>query len=167
MQDKKEQSKFENFLIRFKALIESYQTITPEPEEQPKQQVTKQKKQKRQKDPLAPKMPKSAFIFYFQDKREKFQQQYPNLQFQEITKLIANEWKDLPKEIQQSYHDKAFNDRSRYSQESQLYCTQTGKKFNGKSLTKTNKQSAKNEKIQQKVDQDEENDSFGADIGQE
>ncbi|CAD8206779.1 unnamed protein product [Paramecium octaurelia] len=167
MQDKKEQSRFENFLIQFKALVESYQITTPEPEEYPKPQITKQKKQKKQKDPLAPKMPKSAFIFYFQDKREKFQQQYPNLQFQEITKLIASEWKDLPKEIQQSYHDQAFKDRSRYSQESELYCTQTGKKFKGKNQAKSNKSNAKQEQLQQKVDQEDENDSFGADIGQE
>ncbi|CAD8127153.1 unnamed protein product [Paramecium sonneborni] len=168
MQDKKEQTRFENFLRQFRDLIDSYLAPTPEPEEQPKQQITKQKKQKKQKDPLAPKMPKSAFIFYFQDKREKFQQQYPNLQFQEITKLIASEWKDLPKEIQQSYHDQAFKDRSRYSQENELYCTQTGKQINGKSQSKTNKSSAKKEKVQQKVDQqDEDNDSFGADIGQE
>ncbi|CAD8114497.1 unnamed protein product [Paramecium primaurelia] len=167
MLDKKDQSKFQNFLLQLKALVDSFLIPSPEPEEQPKPQVTKAKKQKKQKDPLAPKMPKSAFIFYFQDKKEKFQSQYPNLQFQEITKLIASEWKDLPKEIQQQYHDQAEQDRNRYSQEQELYQTQSGKQVNGKSQTKANKSSAKKEKIVKTLDQEEDNDSFGADIGQD
>ncbi|CAD8170609.1 unnamed protein product [Paramecium octaurelia] len=167
MLDKKDQSKFQNFLLQLKALVDSFLIPSPEPEEQPKPQVTKAKKQKKQKDPLAPKMPKSAFIFYFQDKKDKFQLQYPNLQFQEITKLIASEWKDLPKEIQQQYHDQAEQDRSRYSQEQELYHSQTGKQVNGKSQAKANKSSAKKEKIIKTVDQEEDNDSFGADIGQD
>ncbi|CAK79267.1 unnamed protein product (macronuclear) [Paramecium tetraurelia] len=175
MLDKKDQSKFQNFLLQLKALVDSFLLPSPEPEEQPKTQVTKAKKQKKQKDPLAPKMPKSAFIYYFQDKKDKFQSQYPNLQFQEITKLIASEWKDLPKEIQQvslqknnqQYHDQAEQDRNRYSQEQELYHSQTGKQVNGKSQAKANKSSAKKEKIIKIVDQDEDNDSFGADIGQD
>ncbi|CAD8122245.1 unnamed protein product [Paramecium sonneborni] len=167
MQDKKDQSKFQDFLLQLKALVDSFLNPSPEPEEQPKPQVTKAKKQKKQKDPLAPKMPKSAFIFYFQDKKERFQSQYPNLQFQEITKLIASEWKDLPKEIQQQYHDQAEQDRNRYSQEQELYQTQTGKQPNGKSQAKANKSSAKKEKIIKPLDLEEDNDSFGADIGQD
>ncbi|CAK68346.1 unnamed protein product (macronuclear) [Paramecium tetraurelia] len=173
---KKDQGKFQNFLLQLKALIDSFLAPSPEPEEQPKAQVTKAKKQKKkQKDPLAPKMPKSAFIFYFQDKKDKFQSQYPDLQFQEITKLIASEWKDLPKEIQQvsqpktkqQYHNSAEQDRNRYSQEQELYQSQTGKQPNGKGQAKANKSSAKKEKIIKILDQDEENDSFGADIGQD
>ncbi|CAD8198091.1 unnamed protein product [Paramecium pentaurelia] len=168
MLDKKDQGKFQNFLLQLKALIDSFLAPSPEPEEQPKPQVTKAKKQKKkQKDPLAPKMPKSAFIFYFQDKKERFQSQYPNLQFQEITKLIASEWKDLPKEIQQQYHVQAEQDRNRYSQEQELYQSQTGKQPNGKGQAKTNKSSAKKEKIIKTLDLEEDNDSFGADIGQD
>ncbi len=36
----------------------------------------KPKKSKKAKDPLAPKMPRSAFIIYFQEKKEKFMQKY-------------------------------------------------------------------------------------------
>lgn len=37
------------------------------------------KKIKRCKDPLAPKMPRSAFIIYFQVMKEKFMKQYPSM----------------------------------------------------------------------------------------
>ncbi|CAD8124964.1 unnamed protein product [Paramecium sonneborni] len=167
MQDKKDQSQFKNFLLKLRVLIDELLKPTPDPEEQPKPQVRRAKKQKKQKDPLAPKMPKSAFIYYFQDKKEKFQFQYPNIQFQEITKLIANEWKDLPTEIKQLYHNQAEQDRNRYSQEQELYKSQTGKQSNGKGQAKANKSSVKIEKIIKTLDQEDDNDSFSADIDQD
>ncbi|KAM3136923.1 hypothetical protein pb186bvf_011008 [Paramecium bursaria] len=151
---------FANFLRQVKDLCDQYLIQIDEPQAQTVQ-VQKQKKTKKVKDPLAPKMPKSAFIYYFQEKREKFHKEYPDLQFQQITKLIANEWKELSKEKQQQYHDQFDIDRKRYQAEMEVYHQLNG---NTKKIAKKTKGGAKKEKI---IIEQEQEDSFGANIDDE
>jgi len=43
------------------------------------------------KDPNAPKKPSTAYILYFQERKPKYVEKYPNMVITEITKLIGKE----------------------------------------------------------------------------
>lgn len=73
------------------------------------------------KDPNAPKKPTTAYIRYFQDRKPYYMLQNPNMPITEITKLIGREWKELPKEKQQYFLDKAIQDKERYRLENNKY----------------------------------------------
>lgn len=79
------------------------------------------KRLKSPKDPNAPKKPTTAYIRYFQDRKPYYMLQNPNMPITEITKLIGREWKELPKEKQQYFLDKAIQDKERYRQENNKY----------------------------------------------
>lgn len=50
------------------------------------------------KDPDMPKKPTTAYILYFKSRKEKYLSEYPNSGITDITKLIAKEWGELPRE---------------------------------------------------------------------
>jgi len=51
-------------------------------------------------DPDMPKKPTTAYILYFKSRKEKYLSEYPNSGITDITKLIAKEWGELPREKQ-------------------------------------------------------------------
>lgn len=58
-------------------------------------------KPKKKKDPNAPKGPGNVFFLYCRFERDKIKDQYPNESLGDITKILAQKWKDLPKDEKQ------------------------------------------------------------------
>ena len=86
------------------------------------------KKEKKQKDPNAPTKPASAYILFGKAKREEIKKENPDLDGKEITKKIAEAWKEYKEtnpnnEFQQEYeklketYDKAIEDYKNTSKE--------------------------------------------------
>ena len=72
---------------------------------------------RRKKDPMAPKAPLNAYLLYFNEERSDMRQKNPGMSFGELTKIIANKWKDLSTEEKQRYINEAEMDKERYSKE--------------------------------------------------
>lgn len=54
-----------------------------------------------------------GYIRYLNDRREAVRTANPALSFAEITKILANEWSNLPVDKKQQYLDAAEQDRER------------------------------------------------------
>lgn len=81
----------------------------------------KGKKRKKPRDSSAPKHPLTGYVRYMNDRRETLRTNYPNLPFQEITKMLASEWTSLPADKKKGYLDAAEIDRERYTREYNAY----------------------------------------------
>jgi hypothetical protein len=88
---------------------------------QQKPKVSKAKKRKKPKDSTAPRHPLTGYVRYLNDRREAVRAANPNLSFAEITKMLANEWTNLPVDKKQQYLDAAEQDRERYTREYNAY----------------------------------------------
>ncbi|CAG9331765.1 unnamed protein product [Blepharisma stoltei] len=76
------------------------------------------KKQKRvKKDKSGPKKPKSAFMFFSQDRRQTLKTEQPDLKITEQSKVIGKEWGELTDAEKAPYQEKANQDRERYNKE--------------------------------------------------
>lgn len=89
--------------------------------QQQKPRPAKSKKRKKPRDSTAPKHPLTGYVRYLNDRREAVRSSYPNLPFQEITKMLASEWTSLPADKKKSYLDAAEIDRERYTREYNTY----------------------------------------------
>ncbi|CAK64706.1 unnamed protein product (macronuclear) [Paramecium tetraurelia] len=161
-QYKKELFIFKEFLDGMKELCNKYQQILPHVK-----QIRKRPKKykKRNKDPQAPKMPQSAFIFYFKAMRSKFQEENKGKQFQEITSMIAKKWNELSPFEQEPYQKRSEEDRKRYNEEQKQYSVISQQQFS-KYLQKKFKgdlRDSDKEDIQPKQEENED-DSFGGNI---
>jgi len=84
--------------------------------------VKKQTKKKRTKKALEePKYPRGAYLYYANEVRKRRQDQYPEKSVAEITKLLADEWKNLSNEKRKKYEEMAEEDRERYKKEMKVY----------------------------------------------
>ncbi|EFA06355.1 high mobility group protein 20A [Tribolium castaneum] len=88
---------------------------------QQKPKVAKAKKRKKPKDSTAPRHPLTGYVRYLNDRRETVRSANPTLSFAEITKMLANEWTNLPADKKQQYLDAAEQDRERYTREYNAY----------------------------------------------
>ncbi|RZC39181.1 high mobility group protein 20A [Asbolus verrucosus] len=88
---------------------------------QQKPKASKAKKRKKPKDSTAPRHPLTGYVRYLNDRREAVRSANPNLSFAEITKMLANEWTNLPTDRKQQYLDAAEQDRERYTREYNAY----------------------------------------------
>ncbi|XP_075232360.1 high mobility group protein 20A-like [Lycorma delicatula] len=79
------------------------------------------KRKKTPRDQSAPRQPLTGYVRFLNDHREKVRAENPNLPFQEITKLLALEWSQLPQNEKQQYLNAAEQDRERYLQEMNAY----------------------------------------------
>jgi len=79
---------------------------------------TKRKRRKKASD--EPKHPRNGYLFYSQEVRKRRQDQHPDMSFPELTRLIADEWKNLGKK-KKKYEDLASADRERYKKEKKAY----------------------------------------------
>ncbi|CAD8205922.1 unnamed protein product [Paramecium pentaurelia] len=159
---KKELFIFKEFLDGMRNLCDKYQKILPHIK-----QIRKRPKKykKRNKDPQAPKMPQSAFIFYFKAMKQTFQKENQGKQFQEITSLIAKKWNELTQAEQEPYQKLSEDDRKRYNEEQKQYSVISQQSFS-KYLQKKfryDQGDIDREDIQPKQEEEEE-DSFGGNI---
>lgn len=72
---------------------------------------------RRKKDPSAPKAPLNGYLVYFNKERNEMHQRNPHISFGDLTKIIANKWKELPTEEKQRYTNEALMDKERYAKE--------------------------------------------------
>jgi len=84
-----------------------------------KKSTVRRKKVKRDKD--QPKHPKNGYMFYIQDVRKRRREEYPELSMTDLTKKIAEEWRDLASKRKSKYQDMAAEDRERYHKEMKGY----------------------------------------------
>ncbi|CAD8123629.1 unnamed protein product [Paramecium sonneborni] len=117
---------FKEFLDGMKDICNKYQSLLPQIKSIRKRP---KKYNKRPKDPHAPKMPQSAFIFYFKHVKDRFQQEHKGKQFQEITSMIAKKWNELSVAEQEPYVKLSEADRRRYNQEQKQYSVITQQQF--------------------------------------
>ncbi|GAB5361094.1 hypothetical protein AAMO2058_000685000 [Amorphochlora amoebiformis] len=83
----------------------------------PKSQGGKMKRPKARKHPNAPKHPKSAYLYFVAEHRDKIKCENPKKGFTEIAQLLGKRWRLLSKEDAKVYHDKALIDKNRYKRE--------------------------------------------------
>jgi len=79
---------------------------------------TKRKRRKKASD--EPKHPRNGYLFYSKEVRKRRQDQHPDKSFPELTRLIADEWKNLGKK-KKKYDEMALADRERYQKEKKAY----------------------------------------------
>lgn len=76
-------------------------------EKKTKKSKKKSKKKKNKKSKKKKSKKKSGYILYCQEERDVFQEDYPEMNSQEITKMLASSWKKLSKEEQDDYNERA------------------------------------------------------------
>lgn len=64
-----------------------------------------------------PKRPKSAYIFFTQERRLSLKTERPELGLTDASKVLGAEWKELTDAGKQRFVDMASQDRTRYSRE--------------------------------------------------
>lgn len=67
------------------------------------------------KDPGAPKRPMSAFLHFAQTERAKLKLKDPNLSFSEISKSLAETWKNLSEELRKPHLEWELKERATYN----------------------------------------------------
>jgi hypothetical protein len=80
---------------------------------------TKRKRRKKASD--EPLHPRNGYLFYSKEVRKRRQDQHPDKSFPELTRLIADEWKNLPSKKRKKYDEMAEADRERYKKEMKAY----------------------------------------------
>jgi hypothetical protein len=88
--------------------------------------VDKMQKSKPKRDIMAPKKPKSAYIFYCQDARQKIAQEFAEQKKEAPTPKqmmvrIGEMWKRVEQKDRKKYEEMALHDKARYEEESKAY----------------------------------------------
>lgn len=84
------------------------------------QMLRKHKKIARAKKKLLPKPVLSSYMFFVVKNRNKIQQDFPNISFQEIGKKLGTIWNQLSLTEKQPYINMNIEDKKRYDQELQF-----------------------------------------------
>jgi hypothetical protein len=79
------------------------------------------KAKKAKKDPDAPKRPRSAYLLFTKDHREKVVKKYPTEKVTQIIQRLAKMWKEADDEEKKKYLSKAKKDQARYKTEMEAY----------------------------------------------
>jgi HMG (high mobility group) box len=87
-------------------------------------------KKRSQKDPNAPKRPMSAFLAYSHAKRAEVKKESPGMNNAEISRVLAQLWKDAPEEEKKDHIDKEYQLRQKYLSEIAVWRENTEKEFN-------------------------------------
>ena len=77
--------------------------------------ASKGKKAREAKD--GPKKPKSAFMFYSQERRVTLKVEQPTLSITDASKVLGHEWKALTDQQKEKYQTLGEEDRKRYARE--------------------------------------------------
>ena len=92
------------------------------------QEEKKTAKKKLKKDPNAPKGPKTSYIIFFTEYREKLKVEKPELSVTEMAKAGGVKWRGLSTSERSKYEKKAADDKVRYEREKQAYQSGSGNK---------------------------------------
>ena len=87
-------------------------------------------KKRSQKDPNTPKRPMSAFLAYSHAKRAEVKQKSPGMNNAEISRVLAQMWKEAPEEEKKDHIDKEYQLRQKYLSEIAVWRENTEKEFN-------------------------------------
>jgi HMG (high mobility group) box len=71
-------------------------------------------KKRSQKDPNAPKRPMSAFLSYSNSKRAEAKTENPNIGNAEVSRILAQMWKDAPESERKEHIDREYRLRQEY-----------------------------------------------------
>ena len=71
-------------------------------------------KKRSQKDPNAPKRPMSAFLSFSNSKRAQVKEEHPNIGNAEVSRILAQMWKDAPDDERKEHIDKEYKLRQQY-----------------------------------------------------
>lgn len=72
---------------------------------------------KKEKKATGPKKPKSAFIFFSQERRLTLKTERPELGITDASKILGAEWRELTDADKQRFNELASQDRARYNRE--------------------------------------------------
>jgi len=64
-----------------------------------------------------PKRPRSAYMYFSNERRTALREEKPGLSITDCSKIIGGEWKKLTDEQKQPYAEMASKDRERYNDE--------------------------------------------------
>ncbi|XP_026281553.1 high mobility group protein 20A [Frankliniella occidentalis] len=81
----------------------------------------KSKKKKNKLGVAAPRPPLTGYVRYLNSRRDNLRNDNPNLTFPDITKILAQEWANLPPEEKRPYQEAGEQDRERYNHEFEEY----------------------------------------------
>ncbi|KAL2342691.1 hypothetical protein Fmac_003976 [Flemingia macrophylla] len=85
-----------------------------------KQEAEKEvKKNKKEKDPLKPKHPMSAYFLFTNDRRPALIAE--NKAFLEVSKITAEEWKNMTEDQRRPYEEMAKRNKEKYASEMEAY----------------------------------------------
>lgn len=87
------------------------------------------------KDPNAPKRPRSAYIFFCNDKRAEIKEKNPDMKMPDIARKLGEMWKGLKEKKKQPYLDEAAKDKARYDSEMGEYSPKNKAKGPKRALT--------------------------------
>ena len=76
---------------------------------------------KPKKDPEEPKKPKTSYMFYCDQNREKVVSSNPGIKLGNVSKKLGQGWKKLSEEQKQKFIKMSENDKERYEQEKEEY----------------------------------------------
>lgn len=79
------------------------------------------KRKGREKNPAAPKHPLSAYMWYLTEVRPVTMQDYPGSTVGQISKIIAERWREMNEHDRAPWLAKAREDKLRYTREMQVY----------------------------------------------
>lgn len=71
--------------------------------------------------PTRPKRPANAYNLFYTDRFEAARSSNPTVKITELSKVIAAQWKDLPKNVKQDYDKKAAAQMPKYKQQMEEY----------------------------------------------
>ena len=83
-----------------------------------------------QKDPNAPKRPMSTFLAYSNAKRAEVKKKNPTMNNVELSRALAQMWKEAPDEEKKDHIDKEYQLRQTYLSEIAIWRENTDKEFN-------------------------------------
>lgn len=86
-------------------------------------------KKRSQKDPNAPKRPMSAFLAYSHAKRAEVKAKNPGMNNAEISRILAQMWKDAPEEEKKEHIEKEYELRQKYLSEIAVWRENTEKEL--------------------------------------
>lgn len=107
-----------------KKIIEESSSLFSEVEEGIKKAAEKVPKLK--KDPDAPKAAVNAYILFSRDNRDDVKSENPDMKAIDITKKLAEMWKESDEDLKKEYKEKSEQDKERYTKELESYVPKEG-----------------------------------------
>ncbi|KAF1799111.1 hypothetical protein V8B55DRAFT_1519544 [Mucor lusitanicus] len=84
------------------------------------------KPQRKKRDPNAPKGPGNVFFLYCRLERDKVKDEFPTENLGEVTRLLGQRWKSLPKDEKKKYYDMYNREVEEYEEAMKTYTSNGG-----------------------------------------